>query len=247
MTSYRVILLCAGIGERLRPLTYTTNKSLLKVEDKTIIEHMIDVFISSGIDIELFQIIIGHMGYKFRKLLGSSRKGISIRFQENPLYDITGAAQSLYLTITSLYHGCNCIIAEGDYVLDQKLATQLIESSFENCVLVDTSERYPKGDPVLAYGSETNLIKLRWPAPYESGWLGEALTIFKTSKNSSLRLGMILKEYLLEDGTAKKEIVEPYNRLMKIEDFHWVSTQGAKWAEVDTEEDYERAKEMFKQ
>jgi len=51
-----------------------------------------------------------------------------------------------------------------------------------------------------------------------------------------------LEDYLLEDGPAKREIIEPFNRLMRIFDFHYVDTGGRKWTEIDFETDFEKAK-----
>jgi len=240
----RTIILCAGIGERLRPLTYDTNKALLKIGEKTLIEHWLDALIYSDADVDVVHIIIGHYGYKFRKLLGSKYKNLKIQFMENRLHKITGAAQSLYIAYNILKNN-SCIVLEGDHYMHPKLMKTLIESEYENCLLVDENLSHLKFDEeVIAYGYRGILEKLKWLPPYPDNPLGEALTIFKLSKEASNSLASILEIYLLEDGPAKREIIEPFNRLIKSHDMQYIKTNGKSWIEIDFLEDLEKAREM---
>lgn len=244
MTAYRVVYLAAGIGQRLRPLTYNLHKCLLEIQGKTIVEHLLDCLISSEAEIDRVHIIIGHYGYKFRDLLGNDYKGLKIQFSENPLYKITGAAQSLY-TVSHILRKHPCIILEGDHYLDPELIKKLIHSEYENCILVD--ENLPRinfDEEVLAYGYGGLLQSLKWMPPYPEDPLGEALTIFKLSKAASNALASTLEHYLLEDGPAKKEIIEPFNRLMKSHDMQYMETNGREWIEIDFVSDLEQARTM---
>jgi NDP-sugar pyrophosphorylase family protein len=240
----RTIILCAGIGERLRPLTYNENKSLLKIGEKTLIEHWLDALIYSKAEIDTVHIIIGHYGYKFRKLLGSQYKNLKIQFVENKLFKITGAAQSLYAANNILKNN-PCLILEGDHYMDPELMKKLIESEYENCLLVDEDmSRINFDEEVLAYGYGGLLQKLKWLPPYPDNPLGEALTIFKLSKLASNALASVLESYLLEDGPAKREIIEPFNRLIKSHDMQYVETNGKEWVEIDFISDIEKARDM---
>ena len=240
----RTIILCAGIGERLRPLTYKTNKSLLEIGEKSLIEHWLDALIYSGADVDLVHIIIGHYGYKFKKLLGSKYRNLKIQFMENKLFKITGAAQSLYVANNILKNN-QCLVLEGDHYMDPELMSDLIQSDFENCILVDEDlNRINYDEEVLAYGYGGILENLKWLPPYQEKPLGEALTIFKLSKESSNALSSILENYLLEDGPAKREIIEPFNRLIKSYDMQYIETNGKNWIEIDFLKDLEKAREM---
>ena len=50
----KVCILCGGKGERLKPLTNKTHKSLTKIGDKTILHHLIDFFKKNKIDNFIF-------------------------------------------------------------------------------------------------------------------------------------------------------------------------------------------------
>ena len=240
----RVITLCAGISARMRPMTYDTNKNLLDINGKAIIEHFLDSLIYSEANIEIVHIVVGHYGYKFRKLLGSNYKGLKIQFHENPLHKITGAAQSLYLMLNILKKH-PCLVLEGDHYLDPDLMKKLLNSEYENCILVDEDlSRIHYDEEVLAYGYKGLLDRLKWLPPYPENPLGEALTIFNLSKNASNALATILEAYLLQEGPAKREIIQPFNVLMRSHDIHYETVNGAQWVEVDFTADLEKARSM---
>lgn len=237
MGDFHAIVLCAGIGERLRPLTYKTNKSLLTVKGKTIIEHLLDTLTM----IDTAHIVVGHYAYKFRELLGSRYGNLKIQFHVNPLFRITGGAQSIYVASQVLSRH-PCVIIDGDHYFDPELMKTLMESKYENCVLVDTSVQPPFDEELLAYGYMGVLSRLAWLPPYPPDPLGEALGFFKLSKKASSALSVVLEQYLLEDGAAKREYIEPFNRLIQSHDMHYVSTEGKRWTDIDFGSDYEEAK-----
>lgn len=75
------VIMAGGKGERLRPLTDSVPKPMLKIGDKPIIEHNIDRLIQYGID-EIF-ISINYLGDQIKNYFGDgNRKGISIQYIE---------------------------------------------------------------------------------------------------------------------------------------------------------------------
>ncbi len=52
----RAMILAAGLGKRMLPLTADVPKPLLKVGDKTLIEHQIDKLVAGGVS----GIVINH-------------------------------------------------------------------------------------------------------------------------------------------------------------------------------------------
>lgn len=80
------IIMAGGRGSRLRPLTDTTPKPLLKVGDKPIIEHNLDWLRHFGIDD--FWISVRYLGEQLEAFLGDgSQKNVSIQYlwEDEPL------------------------------------------------------------------------------------------------------------------------------------------------------------------
>ena len=87
------LIMAGGRGERLRPLTDTLPKPLLKVGDKPIIEINIDRLIRFGVT--KFYISIKYLGEKIKEYLGDgSYKNVSIEYvcEEQPLGTIGAAS-----------------------------------------------------------------------------------------------------------------------------------------------------------
>jgi dTDP-glucose pyrophosphorylase len=98
------IIMAGGRGERLKPLTNTTPKPLLKIGDKPIMEHNVDRLALYGIDD--FWISVNYLGEQIADYFGSgSLKNIQIEYlwENQPLGTIGAVSQ-----ITNLTH---------DYVL----------------------------------------------------------------------------------------------------------------------------------
>ena len=79
----RAMILAAGLGKRMRPLTENTPKPLLKVDGKPLVEHLIQRLISGGVT----GVVINyhHLGEMIRNFLGDgSRFGIEILYSEEP-------------------------------------------------------------------------------------------------------------------------------------------------------------------
>ena len=92
----KAVILCAGEGERLRPLTLTTPKPLLPIGDRPLIEHTIDWLVDYGIN-ELC-INLHHLGDEIERHLGDgSRWGVHITYShEQILLGTAGALRLAY-------------------------------------------------------------------------------------------------------------------------------------------------------
>ena len=79
----RAMILAAGRGERLRPLTDTTPKPLLNAGGRPLIEHHLEKLASAGF--REVVINLAHQGDMIRDTLGDgSRWGLNIRYSPEP-------------------------------------------------------------------------------------------------------------------------------------------------------------------
>ncbi|ROR34674.1 N-acetylmuramate alpha-1-phosphate uridylyltransferase MurU [Inmirania thermothiophila] len=87
----RALILAAGRGERLRPLTDRTPKALLEVGGRALIEHHLVRLAAAGI--REVAVNLGHLGERIRARLGDGRRhGVRITyFPEAPVLETAGA------------------------------------------------------------------------------------------------------------------------------------------------------------
>ena len=105
----KALILAAGFGSRLTPITLTTPKPLIEVNGKIIIETIIEGLVSNGIE-EIY-IIVGYMKEKFLYL---KNKYNNIIFIENEYYENSNNISSVYCSREFLPES---IIIEGDLVV----------------------------------------------------------------------------------------------------------------------------------
>ena len=120
-TAKRAIILAAGVGSRLLPLSNTTPKPLIKVHGVPMIETMIDGFIQNRIN-EIY-IVVGHLSGQFGYLLKKYKPHITL--VDNPNYMNHNNVSSLYF---AREHINNAVICDGDMVLKNP---KILQPNFE--------------------------------------------------------------------------------------------------------------------
>ena len=114
------IIMAAGLGTRMRPLTYETPKPLIPVHGTPMIESIIDALHQN--DINDITIVVGYLGEKFGYL---SDKYQGIKLIENPYYNRYNNISSLYVARNELK---NTIILDGDQLIPN---TKILNRDFQ--------------------------------------------------------------------------------------------------------------------
>ncbi len=143
------MLLAAGRGERMRPLTDTTPKPLLQVGGKPLIEWHIERLVRAG----LTELVINHahLGQQIESSLDNgSRFGAHIRYSpENPALETAGGiAQALPLLGNAPFAVVNSDIwCDYDFShLSTHAAALAASGDIAHLVLVDNPPQHPGGD-----------------------------------------------------------------------------------------------------
>ncbi|AUM72152.1 N-acetylmuramate alpha-1-phosphate uridylyltransferase MurU [Pseudomonas fluorescens] len=146
----KAMILAAGKGERMRPLTLTTPKPLIRVGGIPLIEYHLRALARAGFT----EIVINHawLGQQIEDHLGDgSRFGVSIRFspEGEPLETGGGIFRALPLLGDEAF-----VVVNGDIWTDYDFsALRRPLKGLAHLVLVDNPEHHPDGDFILADGT----------------------------------------------------------------------------------------------
>ncbi|MFM8340732.1 MAG: N-acetylmuramate alpha-1-phosphate uridylyltransferase MurU [Methylomonas sp.] len=140
----KAMILAAGRGERMQPLTNTTPKPLLKVAGKPLIEYCIENLVAAGFT----QLVINlsHLGQQIRDYCGDGRQwGAAISYSdegETALETAGGIAYALPLLGNQPF-----LVINADIICNYPLA-ELRNKSFDlaHLVLIDNPPHHPQGD-----------------------------------------------------------------------------------------------------
>lgn len=124
-----MIILAAGEGKRLRPLTEDIPKCMVKIFGKSLLEHQLDVFEKVGIrDITIVT------GYK-----SNSIKIPNVKYYKNENYNSTNMVETLFCAKNEL--SGSIIVSYGDIIFERSVLEKLITTDEDFAVVIDKDWR----------------------------------------------------------------------------------------------------------
>lgn len=129
----KIIILAAGQGTRLRPLTDHCPKCMVAVNGKSIIERQLETMYECGIKAADITIIAGYRNDVLREKLRET--GIS--FVVNVEYETTNMVCSLMCARDIMEQEDDILISYGDIIYDTEVLTKILTSEADCSVIVD--------------------------------------------------------------------------------------------------------------
>ena len=120
----RAVIMAAGLGKRLQPVTFTTPKPLVRVGGVRMIDTILKGLLENGIR-EIY-VVVGHLKEQFEDLKADYSE---VTLIENPWYESCNNISSLYVAREHLE---DCMILDGDQIVrDPKvLSTEFAHSGY---------------------------------------------------------------------------------------------------------------------
>lgn len=138
----KAMLLNSGVGKRLRPFTNQNPKCLTLVNGETILEHEIKHLLHYGIKDVL--ITTGPFEEKIKEIIKGKFPEVNAVYVRSDKPDSTNYIYSMWLARDLIDD--DILLMHGDMVFDRKLLGRLLDSDFDNCVLVNNKIKVPEKD-----------------------------------------------------------------------------------------------------
>ena len=135
------LLLAAGSGNRLQPLTDAIPKCLIEINGRSILERLIDNLCDNGF--KRLVIVVGYMDHCIRRFVNEYAGDLTIEFITNPLYQTTNNIYSLWLARNKIRE--SFLLVESDLVFE---SSQLEGLLYPNKIAISRMQPWMNGTTI---------------------------------------------------------------------------------------------------
>ncbi len=235
------IILSAGRGSRLLPLTTNLPKCLLPIGVSTVLSLQLDTLFKQGV--KTATVVTGFNDHLVREEIKSRKTGPKVKTLYNPFFQVADNLASCWMARKSMKS--DFLIINGDTLFSPKLLETVLNAPAKNItVTIDKKNQYDGDDmKVSLEGTQLTAISKTLLAGDTNGesigmlrFMNEGTKIFRDELKRLMKLEAGTKNWYLSaiDGLAKSGV-----------HIDTTNIQGSKWAELDTPEDYEICRELF--
>ncbi len=233
------VILVAGVGSRLRPITDTRPKALAPVGAETILGRAVRLLLDFGVS----RLILA-TGYR-EDAVRAALDGLAaeVIYCPNPRYDSTQNSVSLALCRDAV-DGRSFFKLDGDVVFDAEVLERISAPRVELSTGVDSSRKLDAeamkvvvdGARIRRFGKDVPLAESH----------GESIGIERIESSASGKLFSALSERI-QAGVTDLYYEDVYSQMIARGELsaEVADVSGLRWTEVDTFEDLETARRLF--
>lgn len=244
----KAIILAAGIGRRMRPLTDDCHKTLLEVGGQTIIGRILEGLQANSVT-EVC-IVTGYRADEVEEYVTREFTEFDFQFIRNERFASTNNISSMALALEGIELDTDVLLIESDLLYEPAVITKLMKSEHPNVALVD---RYRIGlDGTVVSVSAAGVITQVIPASLQAANFDfsdkfKTLNIYKFSAEFCQTTFRKLLTYYARiiDGNCYYELILGILIYMQQVQIHAEILDGELWAEVDDPNDLRTATFAF--
>ena len=228
----KAIILAAGKGSRLYPVTLKKPKGLLEIGNETILDRLIRQFKANGIEDVLLVV-----GYQKECLF--EHFGKSIRYREYPDFEDTNNLYTLWSIRDELND--DVIISFADLIVHDSIIDELVKSKDDIMMVVDTS-RVLEGTMRVAV-NDVNLVSITTTTIEDAS--GNFIGISKLNKEGCKMLADEMS--LMIGGYQDAYYTLAIDRLVRNGvNVGYYDAKDYIWREIDTKDEYDEVIQNYK-
>ena len=238
------IILAAGVSKRLRPLTDTTPKCLLKIGHENLLERTIENVLSNNVNDFIF--VTGYKEEMIKDFVNNRIPKINRTFITNPDYENNNNSFSLWMT-KEFVKG-NILLLDSDILFDEKIITLLLTSGHENCLAVNFTDNLDEEQIKVILDKENRVVEIGKEISIEKS-AGESIGIEKFSGYFMKELFAILDRKISLENNVNEFYEASFQEVINKGDsrnsIYASDVSDFTCIEIDTVQDYENAQKII--
>ena len=241
----KALILAAGFGERLGPITRSIPKSMVEVNGTPLLVNALNNLTSMGI--QDIGIAVGHMADYIKEHIGAEYKGARISYFENDRYLETNNVVSLYKALD--FCDDDMLMLECDIYFHREMLERLAAGEGECSILVSPFD--PKtmdGSVVRVDGDRAEeLILGKWQGQgFDYSMTRKTVNMYRITKSFTQKY-MPLIAWYVENMGEQSYYEKVLGSLLYLRecDIRTVEVPADMWCEIDDADDLARARARF--
>jgi len=236
------VILAAGMARRLRPLTDTKPKCLLRVGHRSLLERTVDAMVSAGIT--EFYIVTGYRAEMIREDLFVTYfpKSYEFHYIDNPDYEHNNNIFSLWLAMQQL-HGQEVLLMDSDILCDPEAVRRVASQPCPALAM----QRHELGEEEMkiVVDGDNRITEISKTCRVEDA-VGESVGIEKMTPAYTEALYQELYKMILDEELIDIFYERAFERLIpQGHTFKVIDTTDLFSYELDTPEDFQRATDLL--
>lgn len=229
------MILAAGAGRRLAPLTDDRPKPMVEIDGTPILGPMLDALLSAGFrDVA---IVTGHRSELIDAFLDGHATEVRVRRVSNPDYATTNTVGSFAVVSELLVDGF-CLL-NGDLVFDPSILVDVAAAGSGVHLVTDLDEPLGDEEMKVQLGGDGFIRHVSKRLPTESA-VGEFTGISRFDAAGAAFM-IEAARGMVADGRGDAYYEDAFNLVAGSVSARVLPTTGRAWTEIDDLVDYERA------
>jgi len=236
----KAVILSAGQGRRLRPLTSTKPKCLVNVGGRAILEWQLETLAAAGV--EQSAIVVGFGAEKVRKMLHTlGLEAPGVRTLYNPDFDTADNLVSCWSAREEMYE--DFLLVNGDTLFEPEVIDRLLASPpAPVTIAMGRKASYDADD--MKVQCEGNVLRRVGKDLPPNQTDGESIGVLLFRGEGPRLFREALARFMQQENAARMWYLSAVNDLAMRGYVHTASVEGLQWAEVDYWPDLDAAQQL---
>ena len=243
----KALILAAGTGNRMHPLTLDTHKAMLQIGSRSVVQRILESLVAN--DVTDITVVTGYRAAEIRAHIAEHFPSLEVGYVHNAQYAETNNIHSVALALDTMRIDSDLLLIESDVIYEPSVIKRIMAASGDTVALVDRFRMGMDGTVVEVRGDKVTAVippNLQ-PVDFDFSDKFKTLNIYKLSQDFCNRVFRQLLNFYRDnyDSNAYYELILGMLIYLQRHPVHAEVLDGELWAEVDDPNDLSQARFMF--
>ncbi len=237
----KAVILSAGQGKRLLPLTQDQPKCAIPIHGRSILEWQINELLKFGVS--PIHVVVGFGASTVEKIIGNYNSSHAIHTLYNPFYALADNLMSCWTARHEMMD--DFILLNGDTLFETAVLEHVLQAPPAPITLVTDQKSQYDADDMKVVVQGTQLVRIGKTLPLEQV-NGESIGMIRFQDAGPQLFRSTIEDRVRQPESLKQWYLSLIDELAQKNQVSTVSIKGFTWAEIDNPADLQQAETLLK-